>query len=158
LALLFITSFFSETPKRKDAEMVLFFIYNDGRHNARVVDSIEWNLRRSLVTTAVAAASLCSAADAQTADPVAPSTDHPASLSVAPVHVYRSPSITGTSQPESDPGPASGPDDLANRQTPSIEKPDNWACRTSNNLARSSAGKNPDGKSTFDIERLLPKC
>jgi hypothetical protein len=116
------------------------------------------NVRISLLTTAVAAGSLCSAADAQTADPVAPSADNPVSLSVAPVHVYRSPSIVGTSQQEPDPAPASGTDDQSSRQTPSIEKPDNWACRTSNNLSRSSVGRNPDGKSTFDIERLLPKC
>ena len=116
------------------------------------------NVRGSLLFTAVTAASLCSAVKAQTTDQVAPPADKPVPLSVAPVHVYRPPSIVGASQPESDPKPASGADDWSSRQTPSIEKPDNWACRTSNNLARSSAGRNPDGKSTFDIERLLPKC
>ncbi|CAN7169640.1 hypothetical protein LJR029_000277 [Caballeronia sp. LjRoot29] len=112
----------------------------------------------SLLATAVTTASLCSAAGAQTAQQVTPPADNPLSLSVAPVHVYRSPSITGAPQLESAPLPASGSDDRSARPTPSIEKPDNWACRTSNNLSRSSAGRNTDGKSTFDIERLLPKC
>ncbi|WP_158936408.1 hypothetical protein [Burkholderia sp. S171] len=115
-------------------------------------------VRMRLLTTAVAAGSLCFIADAQATDPAAPFADTPVPLSVAPVHVYRPPSIMGTSQPETGPIPASGTDDGSSRQTPSLEKPDNWACRTSNNLSRSSAGKNPDGKSTFDIERLLPKC
>jgi hypothetical protein len=116
------------------------------------------NVRGSLLATAAAAGSLCFMACAHATDPVAPPADNPLSLSVAPVHVYRSPSIVGASQPASDAKSASGTDDRENRQTPSIEKPDNWACRTSNNLSRSSAGRNPDGKSTFDIERLLPKC
>jgi len=114
-------------------------------------------VRIGLLTTAVAAGSLCSMADAQTTDLVAPGADNPVSLSVAPVHVYRPPSIIGASQP-SEPTPASGTDDWSSRPTPSLEKPDNWACRTSNNLSRSSVGRNPDGKSTFDIEHLLPKC
>jgi len=116
------------------------------------------NVRKRLLATAVTAESIFFMADAHATDPLTPPADNPVSLSVAPVHVYRSPSIVGTSQPASDPTPASGTDDWANRQTPSIEKPDNWACRTSNNLSRSSVGRNPDGKSTFDIERLLPKC
>jgi hypothetical protein len=116
------------------------------------------NVRISLLTTAVAAGSLCFMADAQATDPVAPPDDKPVSLSVAPVHVYRPPSVVGTSEPASEPTPASGADDQSSRPTPSLEKPDNWACRTSNYLSRSSAGRNPDGKSTFDIERLLPKC
>ena len=116
------------------------------------------NVRISVLTTAVAAGSLCSMANAQATDPaVAPAADKPVSLSVAPVHVYRQPSIVGAS-PASEPTPASGTDDWSSRPTPSLEKPDNWACRTSNNLARSSVGRNPDGKSTFDIEHLLPKC
>lgn len=129
-------------------------------HGSTRMNLLALNVRASLLATAVTAASLCSTADAQTAGPVAvaPSADNPVSLSVVPVHVYRSPSITGTSQPEPVANPASGADDGSNRPTPSVEKPDNWACRTSNNLARSSASKNPDGKSTFDIEHLLPKC
>ena len=116
------------------------------------------NVRGSLLATAVASGSLCFMAETHAADSAVPAADKPVSLSVAPVHVYRSPSIVGTSQPASDPKPASGIDDWSSRQTQSIEKPDNGACRASNNLARSSAGRNPDGKSTFDIERLLPKC
>jgi hypothetical protein len=116
------------------------------------------NVRKSLLAIAVIAESLGFLADARATGPVAPPADKPVSLSVAPVHVYRSPSIVGTSQPASDPKPASGTDDWSSRQIPDIEKPDNWACRTSNNLSRSSAGRNTDGKSTFDIERLLPKC
>jgi hypothetical protein len=117
------------------------------------------NVRKSLLVTAVTAESLGFLANAQAADPAALSVDKPVSLSIAPVHVYRPPSIIGASQAaSSDPAPASGADDWANRQIPSIEKPDNWACRTSNNLSRSSIGKNAEGKSTFDIERLLPKC
>ena len=116
------------------------------------------NVRKSLLAIAVTAESLGFLADARATGPVAPPADKPVSLSVAPVHVYRSPSIVGTSQPVSDLKPASGADDWSSRQIPDIEKPDNWACRTSNNLSRSSVGRNTDGKSTFDIERLLPKC
>lgn len=122
------------------------------------MNHLTFNVCRRLLTTAVAAGSLCLIADAKATDPVDPGADNPVSLSVVPVHVYRPPSIIGASQPAAEPKPASGEDDWSSRQTPSIEKPDNWACRTSNNLARSSAGKNPDGKSTFDIEHLLPKC
>ena len=122
------------------------------------MNHLAFNVCRSLLTAAVAAGPLCFMAEAQATDPVDTTVDKPVPLSVAPVHVYRSPSIAGTSQPESDPKPASDADDWSRRQTPSIEKPDNWACRTSNNLARSSVGRNPDGKSTFDIERMLPKC
>ena len=131
---------------------------SDSHNGSARMNYLALYLAGSLLATAVTAASLCSAANAQTAQPVTPAADNPLSLSVAPVHVYRSPSITGTSQLEPAPLPASGADDWSNRPTPSIEKPDNWACRTSNNLSRSSAGRNPDGKSTFDIERLLPKC
>jgi hypothetical protein len=116
------------------------------------------NVRKSLLATAAATGSLCFMADAYATDPAAAAADNPVSLSVAPVHVFRSPSIVGMSLPASETTPASGTEDSANRQTPSIEQPDNWACRTSNNLSRSSVGRNPDGKSTFDIERLLPKC
>jgi hypothetical protein len=116
------------------------------------------NVRKSLLAIAVIAESLGFLADAGATGPVAPPADKPVSLSVTPVLVYRSPSIVGTSQSASDPKPASGTDDWSSRQIPDIEKPDNWACRTSNNLSRSSAGRNTDGKSTFDIERLLPKC
>jgi hypothetical protein len=115
-------------------------------------------VRKSLFATAMTAKSLCFIAHAQAAGPAAPPLpDKPVSLSVAPQHVYRPPSIIGASPLASDPTPASGADDWANRQ-PGIEKPDNWACRTSNNLSRSSAGRNAEGKSTFDIEHLLPKC
>ena len=130
----------------------------DSHNGSTRMNHLASNVRRRLLTTAVAAGSLCIVTNVQATDPVDPAGDKPVSLSVAPVHVYRPPSIVGTSQPASDPKPASGADDWSSRQTPSIEKPDNWACRTSNNLARSSAGRNPDGKSTFDIERLLPKC
>ena len=116
------------------------------------------NVRQNLLAIAVTVASLCFMADAQATDPTAPPPDKPVSLSVTPVHVYRPPSIVGTSQAASDPTPPSGADDWSSRQTPSIEKPDNWACRTSNNLSRSSAARNTEGKSTFDIERTLPKC
>ena len=116
------------------------------------------NIRKSLLAIAVTAGAPGFLADAWATGPVAPLDNKPVSLSVAPVHVYRSPSIVGTSQPASDPKPASDADDWSSRQIPDIEKPDNWACRTSNNLSRSSAGRNTDGKSTFDIERLLPKC
>jgi hypothetical protein len=116
------------------------------------------NVRNKLFVTAVTAGSLCFVADAEAAEPAAPPADKPVSLSVVPPHVYRPPSIIGESQAMSDPKPASDADDWSNRPVPSIEKPDNWACRTSNNLSWSSIGKNTDGKSTFDIERLLPKC
>ena len=116
------------------------------------------NARKSLLVTAVTAGSLYFVADTRAADPATAPADKPVSLSIVPKHVYRPPSIIGESQDASDPKPASGADDLSNRQIPSIEKPDNWACRTSNNLSRSSVGRNTDGKSTFDIERLLPKC
>lgn len=129
----------------------------DPHNGSTRMNHLARNVRISLLTTAVAAGSLCFMADARATDPVAPPDDKPVSLSVAPVHVYRSPSIVGTSPP-SEPVPASGTDISSSKQTPSLEKPDNWACRTSNNLARSSAGRNPDGKSTFDIEHLLPKC
>ena len=132
-----------------------------GSHNGSTgMSRLALNVRGSLLATAVASGSLCLMAEAHAADPVTPTpaADKPVSLSVAPVHVYRPPSVIGMSQPASDPKPASGADDWSSRQTPSIEKPDNWACRTSNNLARSSASRNTDGKSTFDIERLLPKC
>ena len=130
----------------------------DSHNGSACMNNLALNVRKCLLATAVAAGSLCFIADAQATDPVAPAADKPVSLSVAPVHVYRPPSIVGTSEAASEPTSASGTEDWSNRPTPSIEKPDNWACRTSNNLSRSSAGKNPDGKSTFDIERLLPKC
>ena len=131
-----------------------------GSHNGSTcMNRLALNVRGSLLATAVASGSLYFMAEAHAADPATPPpADKPVSLSVAPVHVYRPPSVIGMSQPASDPKPASGADDWSSRQTPSIEKPDNWACRTSNNLARSSASRNTDGKSTFDIERLLPKC
>jgi hypothetical protein len=112
-------------------------------------------VRKSLLVTA---GSLYFVAGAQAADPAAPPADKPVSLSIAPAHVFRRPSIIGDWQSASDAKPASGAEDWSNREAPSIEKPDNWACRTSNNLSRSSVGRNTDGKSTFDIERLLPKC
>jgi hypothetical protein len=130
----------------------------DSHNGSTRMNHLALNVRIRLLTTAVAAGSLCFMADAQATDPVAPPADKPVSLSVAPVHVYRPPSIVGTSELASEATPASGIDDWSSRPTPSIEKPDNWACRTSNNLSRSSAGRNTDGKSTFDIERLLPKC
>jgi hypothetical protein len=52
-------------------------------------------VRKSLLAIAVIAESLGFLADAGATGPVAPPADKPVSLSVTPVHVYRSPSIVG---------------------------------------------------------------
>jgi len=110
-------------------------------------------IRPSVVCAMVIADSFCFLSIAHAAGP-----DNPVSLSITPRYMYRPPAIVGISSEPVEPAPASGVDDWANRQTPALEKPDNWACRTSNNLSRSSIGRNPDGKSISDIQGLLPKC
>jgi hypothetical protein len=122
---------------------------------------LSFRVYRRLGTIAELAGFLCLAASAVAADLTAPFTapssaaDPPISLSVTPVYVYRSPSLmTNTAQV-----PASGASEAAVRMpTPNLEKPDNWACRTSNVLTRSSVNRNSEGKSFSDIEHLLPKC
>lgn len=89
------------------------------------------------------------AADVTTA---APNPD-PLPVFVMPRHVYRSPSLMTT-----DAQPASGASEVEIRKPPSIEQPDNWACRTSNVLTRSSVNRNNEGKSISDLEPLMPKC
>ncbi|WP_144022283.1 MULTISPECIES: hypothetical protein [Burkholderiaceae] len=115
------------------------------------------NVRKSLLAIAVVADLLCLWSAAHAAGPAAPPPDDPVSLSITPRYRYQSPSIMGASPEASDLNTASGVDEPA-RPTPALEKPDNWACRTSNNLTRSSIGKNPDGRSISDIQGLLPKC
>lgn len=117
-----------------------------------------FRIRRSLMSTVVVANSLCFLSVVKAADPAARPPDDPVSLSITPKYTYRPPSIMGTLPEPAETKPASGVDEWANRQTPPLEKPDNWACRTSNNLTRSSIGKNPDGKTISDIQGLLPKC
>lgn len=119
---------------------------------------ISFIVQKNLLATGLIAHALSHVAYAQATDPAVPMPDNPVSLSILPAHVYRAPSITGPLDGASEPKPASGADDWANRPVPSIEKPDNWACRTSNNLSRSSIGRNQDGKTISDIEGRLPKC
>ena len=115
-------------------------------------------LRRGLLATSVIADALCFSSAAHAAGPtVPPPPDDSVSLTITPRYMYRPPSIMGTTPEPSEPMPASGADEWSH-QVPSLEKPDNWACRTSNNLTRSSIGKNPDGKAISDIQGLLPKC
>jgi hypothetical protein len=132
------------------------------RQEARM-KHLSFRVYRRLGPFAELAGLLCLSASAMAADLTAPFTapnstaEAPVSLFVAPApaYVYRSPSLmTNTAQV-----PASGASEaVARTPTPNLEKPDNWACRTSNVLSRSSANRNPDGKSFSDIEHLLPKC
>lgn len=84
----------------------------------------------------------------------APSADKPVSLFVTPpAYIYRAPGVV-----PNDTVPASDASDVEIRTPSSLEKPDNWACRTSNVLTRSSIGRNGEGKSISDYEHLMPKC
>lgn len=89
------------------------------------------------------------------ADPASPlPLNRPVSLFVTPpVYIYRSPSVM-----VQDAVAASSASEVETRAPPSIERPDDWACRTSNVLTRSSLSRSNDGKSISDYEHLMPKC
>ncbi len=70
-----------------------------------------------------------------------------------PVYIYRAPGAIVTEAV-----PASGASEVEIRTPPTIERPDNWACRTANVLTRSSIQRTNEGKSISDYEHLMPKC
>jgi hypothetical protein len=97
---------------------------------------------------------LCMASHAFAAGPGSSTPDNAVPLYVTPpVYIYRAPGAIVT-----DAVPASGASEVEIRTPPTIERPDNWACRTANVLTRSSIQRTNEGKTISDYEHLMPKC